>query len=309
MKKVWLSTTYYMDEAVQGLSPNAERAMTRAIAFCGNAENGGRMRVAAFSMLGLPRPNALVDELLAARLLVQSDDPSYVEFRKWDEWQQDGNALVERQKKDAARQARRRKKLKEEADASRELSRDVTGTEERREEKIPTKVGKSSHVSTAGGSDSRRAPAGRFEDSITGPVFVESADPVLDIDVDSPRGPGVKPAAWSIVRDVVPIEHPQAVKTALAMEVGMLLKSGTPEADVRGALELWLSKSGLGPRTLPSLVSEVIRNRATPRPGAARPSTTDARVQAVQAAKLAERDTGRRNIFALGSAGPAEIAQ
>ncbi|MEC4836088.1 hypothetical protein R2362_15875 [Mycobacteroides chelonae] len=37
MKAVLLSSTYYLDEAVQQLSPNAERMLTRALAFCGNA--------------------------------------------------------------------------------------------------------------------------------------------------------------------------------------------------------------------------------------------------------------------------------
>ncbi|AUM18271.1 hypothetical protein CSW53_18115 [Rhodococcus ruber] len=57
----------------------------------------------------------------------------------------------------------------------------------------------------------------------------------------------------------------------LAMRAGELLKGGTPDTDVRAALELWLTKPNLGPGVLPSLVSEVIRNRS--QPAAAAPGT------------------------------------
>jgi hypothetical protein len=280
VKKVWLSTTYYLDDAVQGLSPNAERAMTRAIAFCGNAENGGRMRLTAFSMLGLQRPNALVQELIAAHVLVVSDDPNYVEFRKWDEWQSDGNALVERQKKDAARQAKRRKALREAADTSRDMSRDVTGTEKRREDKDTTYVVSSSHVSTADERD-------------------DAAPAQLVIDVDQPTGKPVRFDGWKLVRDLVSAEHGQAARTALAMHAGAMLRSGTPEADVRSTIELWLTKPNLGPAVLPTLLSDVVRARSAPAGG--KRSTTDERMAATQAAKSAERETGRRSVFDLAA--------
>lgn len=83
-------------------------------------------------------------------------------------------------------------------------------------------------------------------------------------DSDPPRGPAVDANGWRIVRDAIPAEHPQAVRTDLAIRAGTLLKSGTPEPDVRAALALWLTKPNLGPGVLPSLVSEVVRSRAAP---------------------------------------------
>lgn len=86
-------------------------------------------------------------------------------------------------------------------------------------------------------------------------------------DAEQPRGPAVDPSGWKLVRDAIPAEHPQAVRTDLAIRAGTLLKSGTPPADIRDALALWLTKPNLGPGVLPSLVSEVVRNRTQPAPG------------------------------------------
>ncbi|WP_433658070.1 hypothetical protein ACQPW1_39805 [Nocardia sp. CA-128927] len=83
-------------------------------------------------------------------------------------------------------------------------------------------------------------------------------------DDETPRGPAVDGHGWKLVREAIPDEHPHATRTDLAIRAGALLKSGTPEADVREALTLWLGKPKLGPATLPSLVSEVVRNRSRP---------------------------------------------
>ncbi|MBH5146309.1 hypothetical protein [Rhodococcus erythropolis] len=83
---------------------------------------------------------------------------------------------------------------------------------------------------------------------------------------------------WKLVREVIPNEHPQATKTALAIAAGTLIKSGTASDDVKEALALWLSKPKLGPSLLPHLVSDVIRNRAPTAPGST-PSKQDAKVQ------------------------------
>lgn len=87
---------------------------------------------------------------------------------------------------------------------------------------------------------------------------------------------------WKLVRAVIPDRHPTAVRTELAMQAGALLKSGTPADDVEAALRLWLDKR-VGPKVLPSLVSDVIKARD--RPGGNLParrtdrrSTTDERV-------------------------------
>lgn len=95
-------------------------------------------------------------------------------------------------------------------------------------------------------------------------------------DDEQPRGPAVDVTGWRLVRDEIPAEHPQAVRTALAQQAGALLKSGTPAGDVQSALALWLTKPNLGPGTLPSLVSEIVRTR-TRSPTTEGAATTKAR--------------------------------
>lgn len=103
---------------------------------------------------------------------------------------------------------------------------------------------------------------------------------------EPPRGPAVDAIGWRLVRDEIPADHPHAVRTDLAIRAGALLKSGTPETDVRAALSLWLAKPSLGPGVLPSLVSEIVRTRnRPPAPIAPQGSTADQRVAQAQAVK------------------------
>jgi hypothetical protein len=171
-------------------------------------------------------------------------------FRNWAAWQSNGDDLLKRQKADRERQARKRAKERKE---SRDTSRDVTPPEQSRGEKNEKTVGKSSQVSDARGCET---------------------------------GPPVNAEAWKLIRAAVPAEHPQATRTALAIEAGTLLHAGTPAADVSAALELWLSKPNLGPRTLPTLVSEVIRTRDRPTINGHAVSTSDLRFAQAQALKL-----------------------
>ncbi len=102
---------------------------------------------------------------------------------------------------------------------------------------------------------------------------------------DAPPGRVVPVDGWCHVRDLIPDEHPQVVRTGLAIQAASLLSGGTTDADVRDALTLWLRKPSLGPGVLPSLVSEAIRNRDWANKPGARRSTTDDRVAQVQALK------------------------
>lgn len=67
-----------------------------------------------------------------------------------------------------------------------------------------------------------------------------------------------------LVRQLIPNEHPAAVRTALRIRASELIKQGTPRPDVAAALQLWLTKPSLGPNALPSLVSEAVKSRAAP---------------------------------------------
>ncbi|NKR32222.1 hypothetical protein GS538_20295 [Rhodococcus hoagii] len=163
MKYVNLSTTYYMDPAVESLKPDAERLLTRAIAYCGNAENRGVFSYAAAARLGLRRTQSLLDQLVDAGILTLVEDSSNAtqtqlkdsskaaqkqlesssktriyRFDKWDDWQESGNKLLKRQEKDRERKRRER-----------EMSRDNPDTEKRREEK---REELSTDVDSSGGS-------------------------------------------------------------------------------------------------------------------------------------------------------------
>jgi len=103
-----------------------------------------------------------------------------------------------------------------------------------------TSVGKASCVSNARESSGREEP-------------------------DEPRGNGrsATPGA-DIVRRVIPDTHPAAVRTELRLQASALIKDGQEPGDVEAALQLWLAKPGVGPRVLPSLLSDVIKARAAP---------------------------------------------
>ncbi|ORB76468.1 hypothetical protein BST46_29950, partial [Mycobacterium timonense] len=73
----------------------------------------------------------------------------------------------------------------------------------------------------------------------------------------------VMSAANRLVSEHIPARHPASVKTELRLQASALLKDGQPEALVAEALQLWTTKN-LHPKTLPSLVSELINGRNQP---------------------------------------------
>lgn len=78
---------------------------------------------------------------------------------------------------------------------------------------------------------------------------------------DASGGIAATPAA-ELVRKVIPANHPAAVQTSLRMHASAMLKAGTPAGTVESALQLWLTKSGVGPSILPSLVSDVLKSQS-----------------------------------------------
>lgn len=120
---------------------------------------------------------------------------------------------------------------------------------------------------------------------------------------DPPPGPAATgPTAGDAYRFVdaaIGREHPHAVRTALAIEVGKQLLAGTSRFHIFGALTLWLDKPYLGPKSFPSLISEMIRlERKTA--GKARPIATETVEAEIEAAfNEFHRDTGRAHVHAL----------
>ncbi|QDM56073.1 hypothetical protein SEA_SLEEPYHEAD_58 [Rhodococcus phage Sleepyhead] len=239
MEKVWLSTTYYLDPKMADASAATERMFSRLLAYCGNAETEGFVPQNAHKLVGIPNGNRSILDLISRKVLVPAEAGGY-RFAAWDVWQKEGDKLVQRKRSDRERKRRQRER---EAKESRGQSRDVTPPEERREEKRSTYVDLSATDSNAS--------------------ELEKAAPQIDPEPvnERPSGPPVDPTGWALVRRVIPDVHPQSVRTSLAMHCGSMLKKGQPEQDVTDALALWLTKPNLGPGVLPSLVSEVIKNR------------------------------------------------
>lgn len=127
---VSLSTTYYMDPAVEALSPNAERLMTRALANCGLTQSGGYLTLTRAKSLGIPAVKRRIFELVSAGILIETDNPDTWRFVNWDKWQEPLNRLVKKRKSDRERVATKRGKGAE----SLQMSRDPIGEEKRREE-------------------------------------------------------------------------------------------------------------------------------------------------------------------------------
>jgi hypothetical protein len=245
MITVWLSTTYYLDPRIINLSEGAECLFLRSMAYCGAAETRGFVPELALKTLGVRALNRKKSELLCAGLWTEVEGG--YRLSSWAKWQKNGDDLLKRKEADRNRKAKER-----------EVSRD-------------------SHVTV----QAQR----RGEEKREGKTQVGRASlPTVETSLEERPGPEVGIDGWKLVRDLIPDEHPQAVRSGLAIESTTLLKSGSSESDVREALTLWLSKPNLGPRVLPSLVSEAIRKRAGPKPGTRR-STTDDRMAAIQALK------------------------
>lgn len=93
-----------------------------------------------------------------------------------------------------------------------------------------------------------------------------------------------------LVRQVIPDTLPNATRTALRLQANALLKAGSQRADVLDALRDWLTKTGVGPGVLPSLVADVVKRRTgygehIAASSAPRQSTADLRVAQAQALK------------------------
>lgn len=145
MKYVNLSTTYYLDRAVQSLSPNGERFFTRALAHCGKAETRGSLTLIDAKMLGIPGVKSRISELVSAGILTEIS-PTEWQFDSWDVWQESGNKLLKRQESERNRQRKHR-------ELSRDTSRDVTPPNQTREEQEIT-----TDVVISGGDASESSP-------------------------------------------------------------------------------------------------------------------------------------------------------
>lgn len=267
MKAVWLSSTYYLDPAINSAHPDAERLFTRALAYCGNAETRGFVPKSALKSFGIRSVSRRVSELIEAGIWVESDTdasgnqiPGY-RFKAWAEWNGSGDDLLERRKSDRERQRKaREKKAAANATMSRDKSRDVTPLEESREEKNTTYVPSAAHVSNADAHDEPRAET--------------PADAT---------GPTVPPDGWAIVRHATQ-GLSQPTRTALAIQAAAMLHAGVDADDIAAGLETWMSRPDARLGLFRHLVDDAVKARRAPLAAAPIPLTAGDRKAREQAA-------------------------
>lgn len=293
MEKIWLATKYYLDDKLAGCSAATERLFTRLIAWCGDNETPGILPSRPHIMVGLPRALPQLRDLVSRGVLVPIYADSVQEPQQhlcrnrnnicaesvaekcadcvtgsaqdfvtgyrlngWGNWNPQADELARRKKSDRDRKRRQRER---QGDSSRDMSRDVTRTDKDKDYIEDRTRDIASHVSNASASENER-----------------------------PTGPPIQRDAARLVRDIVPNEHPSTVKTALRLKASELIHGGTEPDVVAEALTRWVGKSGIGPGVLPSLVSDVVKERSgvtTVGARAAPRSTTDDRVAQAQALK------------------------
>lgn len=78
---------------------------------------------------------------------------------------------------------------------------------------------------------------------------------------ETPPGPKVPIQGWKLVREHTPANLGQSSRSMLAIRVDEMIRSGTPEPDVRACLDLWMTKPEAGPGLLPHLLAEVVKTR------------------------------------------------
>lgn len=116
----------------------------------------------------------------------------------------------------------------------------------------------------------------------------ESASP--DSTGREPRSAPVRPDANRLVAEIIPNSHPAAVLTELRIQASALLKQGQPPDLVAAALRLWTTKN-VHPKTLPSLVSELINQANKPASTSANGKPHKLRALANLASEVREMET------------------
>src|SRR5699024_4664761 len=87
------------------------------------------------------------------------------------------------------------------------------------------------------------------------------APAMLEPACETPPGPKVPIQGWKLVREHTPANLGQSSRSMLAIRVDEMIRSGTPEPDVRACLDLWMTKPEAGPGLLPHLLAEVVKTR------------------------------------------------
>lgn len=194
-------------------------------------------------------------------------------FLHWSKWQKTRAELVARREADVRRQRNHRRKGRDTLSSeNREMSQRDSGVTNRDAEAPP--AGECHSVTPLDVTrDVHARPRGpdptRPEKTSSGYVQKSATDPNARDSIAATPGA-------ELVRQLVPDEHPDAVRTMLRIKATELIHAGHPRDLVAQAIQLWLTKPSLGPNALPSLVSEVIKTRTSLTAAANLPATNGA---------------------------------
>lgn len=235
MEYVRLFTDYDQDPAVVAAGEAAELLFIRGIAYAGRAESAGFIPDGQLRRLCPRGARKRAETLVNVGLWLRVSERNGYQIRSWEKLQTEHDALAQRRRSDRERKAREREKSRDMSrdglrDCPVDMSRDVTGAEERRGDKnTGTSVGTSPSVPAEPPADGTPGPAETI---------------VLE---------------WTDRLKRLP---PGKVTDAIGREVTQMLREGIPPNHIREGLAAWQNKGGLGPGALPSVVHEVMNRPA-----------------------------------------------
>lgn len=214
---------------------------TRCGAWSASKLTDGVVPMEVVRMFGGRTSDALVTALVAVDLWILKGDR--IVFRNWAKWQRTRAQVCAYREAQAEKKRRQRGSTKDHptsVDAKMSPGDNPRDRNPRPQGTPQTPIPKPTPIPNNSGNQSS-------ELTLVSAADAEAATPGAEL-----------------VRRIVPREQPDAVKTVLRVRASELIRAGHSTADVSAALELWLAKPHLGPNTLPSLLSEVMRSRNRP---------------------------------------------
>lgn len=259
MEKIFLATNYYLDDKLAGCNAATERMFTRLLAYCGAHDTGGKLPQNPHKFVGLVSGFKSVSDLVSRGVLIELSDGGY-RFAAWSGWQEFGDDLAERRRKDRERKRAKREAVRgHSADVSAEFRTEGKGREGKGKKDTPTAAvlrnvdrdAAAAETTFSDGTPIPEAPDADEHPPTRGSLAL----------VPQPRR-DVTSTAATAVRMHIPATIPATVRDALAAEVTRLARDpGVERADIDTALDVWATRPAAGPKLLPHLVADAARAR------------------------------------------------
>lgn len=243
-----VSSKFYLDMDDAGISERGQMLALRAMAYCADNETTGVISKAALNKLGLTTVSRRLHELLRDGMMVETEDKRSYFFPAWLRWQEPMEAQVRKNKRDRETLATKRAE-----------SRNVV----RQKDDTPTTVA---------------TYKDKYKNKETlSPV--ESTPHVPAVGEETP-GRKVPVDGWKVVRANTPDSLGSTVRSALSLEVSMMLRDGATEQQAADCVLLWMQKPDAGVKLLPHLLANVVKGAHLPGTNqgqgpASRPSKSD----------------------------------